>query len=132
SVPISVPMRKGTQTKCLILLVLPARIERATSPLPRECSTTELRQQHAGRGQRRPYCHMAAAASSETPDRNRAILADMSGDQGDKAREAARKAREERLAAALRANLRRRKAGSRPPAESRESAAESPGEKSGD
>ena len=30
--------------KSLILLVLPERIELSTSPLPRECSTTELRQ----------------------------------------------------------------------------------------
>lgn len=42
----------------------------------------------------------------------------MSGDNGENAKEAARKAREERLAAALRANLRRRKAGARQVAES--------------
>lgn len=42
----------------------------------------------------------------------------MSGDTGENAKEAARKAREERLAAALRANLRRRKAGPRQAAES--------------
>jgi hypothetical protein len=30
--------------KCLKKLVLPERIELSTSPLPRECSTTELRQ----------------------------------------------------------------------------------------
>ncbi len=33
-------------------MVLPARIELAASPLPRECSTTELRQ-HGLRSQRR-------------------------------------------------------------------------------
>ncbi|SRR5579871_2917730 len=32
-----------------IFLVLPGRIELTTSPLPRECSTTELRQQDRGR-----------------------------------------------------------------------------------
>jgi hypothetical protein len=32
----------------LVLLVLPLRIELRTSPLPRECSTTELRQQAFG------------------------------------------------------------------------------------
>jgi hypothetical protein len=42
----------------------------------------------------------------------------MSEDKGQSAKEAARKAREERLAAALRANLRRRKAGSRERTES--------------
>jgi hypothetical protein len=30
------------------LMVLPDRIELSTSPLPRECSTTELRQQTPG------------------------------------------------------------------------------------
>src|SRR5262249_44815635 len=30
---------------CCAFLVLPVRIELTTSPLPRECSTTELRQQ---------------------------------------------------------------------------------------
>ena len=38
--------REGTsEAKLLEVMVLPARIELATSPLPRECSTTELRQQ---------------------------------------------------------------------------------------
>jgi hypothetical protein len=34
-------------------MVLPDRIELSTSPLPRECSTTELRQQSAGPKQKR-------------------------------------------------------------------------------
>jgi hypothetical protein len=42
----------------------------------------------------------------------------MSEDKGPRAKDTARKAREERLAAALRANLRRRKAGARQAAES--------------
>jgi hypothetical protein len=43
-------LRDG-KMKTLILcwfLVLPVRIELTTSPLPRECSTTELRQRRAG------------------------------------------------------------------------------------
>ena len=50
----------------------------------------------------------------------------MSEDKGQSAKEAARKAREERLAAALRANLRRRKAGTRQAAESPKSARSEP------
>ncbi len=52
-------------------LVLPDRIELSTSPLPRECSTTELRQQRDWRGQaRRPRpnaggsCHKVPACAS--------------------------------------------------------------------
>jgi hypothetical protein len=48
-------------------------------------------------------------------------------DKGQSAKEAARKAREERLAAALRANLRRRKAGVRERAESPKPAPPEPG-----
>jgi hypothetical protein len=69
---------------------------------------------------------MGTIASSETPDGNRANLAPMSEDKGQSAKEAARKAREERLAAALRANLRRRKAGARQAAESPKSAMSGP------
>jgi len=53
----------------------------------------------------------------------------MSGNDADNAKEAARKAREERLAAALRANLRRRKAGER---ELRESPADDGPDNAGD
>jgi hypothetical protein len=35
---------RAHQAKILIWMVLPVRIELTTSPLPRECSTTELRQ----------------------------------------------------------------------------------------
>ncbi len=52
-------------------LVLPDRIELSTSPLPRECSTTELRQQRDWRGSaRRPRpnaggsCHKVPACAS--------------------------------------------------------------------
>jgi hypothetical protein len=44
-VTISIPNARGRIAKLLINLVLPLRIELRTSPLPRECSTTELRQQ---------------------------------------------------------------------------------------
>ena len=40
----SARFNNGTRRKLLILLVLPEGIELSTSPLPRECSTTELRQ----------------------------------------------------------------------------------------
>jgi hypothetical protein len=50
----------------------------------------------------------------------------MTEDKAQSAKEAARKAREERLATALRANLRRRKAGLRQAAESPESAVSEP------
>ena len=36
-----------SMTRFLEKLVLPERFERSTSPLPRECSTPELRQQRA-------------------------------------------------------------------------------------
>ncbi len=39
---------KAHQAKILIWMVLPGRIELTTSPLPRECSTTELRQRTFG------------------------------------------------------------------------------------
>src|SRR5262249_61987896 len=38
------PSSSGMLTNCLISLVLPEWIEHSTSPLPRGCSTTELRQ----------------------------------------------------------------------------------------
>jgi hypothetical protein len=47
-------------------MVLPDRIELSTSPLPMECSTTELRQRFAsgaasGPAAARRFCHRAAA-----------------------------------------------------------------------
>jgi hypothetical protein len=43
-------------------LVLPDRIELSTSPLPRECSTTELRQLKASAG---AFCHINPACASD-------------------------------------------------------------------
>ena len=83
-------------------MVLPVRIELTTSALPRMRSTTELRQH---------FSEMARLWPAAAPPvnllagylRRRHLLAVMSKD----------KEREERLAAALRENLRRRKARSR-------------------
>src|SRR5690348_6710558 len=58
-----------------VFLVLPVRIELTTSPLPRECSTTELRQHSRpeavrlrcfGRNRRDP-CHRGGVAASGCP-----------------------------------------------------------------
>ena len=55
-----------------IFMVLPVRIELTTSPLPRECSTTELRQHNSGATtgeitlrSRRDPCHRGYAHASE-------------------------------------------------------------------
>jgi hypothetical protein len=63
----------GNEAKTLELvgweMVLPDRIELSTSPLPRECSTTELRQ-HGASADAGAYCHTrpwgsSAAAASQ-------------------------------------------------------------------
>ena len=125
------------------ILVLPVRIELTTSPLPRGCSTTELRQQD-----RSPPPLMAGAPETATGGlaaqerarhpksaalvgalashrRARALSAalsgpaagpigrDMDGDRRNASKNPARLARGERLAAALRANAKRRKAQAR-------------------
>src|SRR5262245_36248072 len=54
-----------TPTQCLISLVLPESIEHSTSPLPRGCSTTELRQQDAQKISRAN----AAETATRTPGR---------------------------------------------------------------
>ncbi len=93
-------------------MVLPVRIELTTSALPRMRSTTELRQ-HFVR-ERRAY---AGGLRMRQPVAGRQCAAHVD-DMADKD-----KAREERLAAALRENLRRRKAQAREldPDEKRES-----------
>ena len=51
-------------------LVLPVRIELTTSPLPRECSTTELRQRFAGLlGRRRTYTRLRRLTRRAAPFR---------------------------------------------------------------
>ena len=119
----------------MFFLVLPDRIELSTSPLPRECSTTELRQhlaltaalvpqgRQAFKPRRRRVSLTAAPGSGRTLNSGR-----MQGmtDKPRSAKDGARKAREARLAAALRANLRRRKDAAR---DSTESAAAPGGER---
>jgi hypothetical protein len=79
-------------------MVLPVRIELTASPLPRECSTTELRQHRAGARPRMrgaPMEKRAGPVKALRPSRRR-MAKDLE--------------REKRLVAALRANLRKRKA----------------------
>ena len=75
-------------------MVLPERIELSASPLPRECSTTELRQHGARKA---GACYEPGRANVKRT--------------GGAARVATKKEeREARLARALRENLKRRKA----------------------
>src|SRR5690606_27543625 len=98
-------------------LVLPERIELSTSPLPRECSTTELRQRDAGgdaapgRGASTAIEGLAAQPRLQ-PVRLCVSVAAMATHRTPEtlAEEAERK---RRLAEALRENLRRRKAQAR-------------------
>src|SRR5690606_20338714 len=98
-----------------IFLVLPDRIELSTSPLPRECSTTELRQRAPGAANRRPEagpaCHKGEGRRKRgLPSRPlcATTLSAMRKSDTDRKQE-----RVERLRAALRENLRRRKAQAR-------------------
>ena len=57
------------------LMVLPGRIELTTSPLPRGCSTTELRQRAAGeidRNRRAILCHKESAGARTALHRRKA------------------------------------------------------------
>ena len=80
-------------------MVLPVRIELTTSALPRMRSTTELRQHFVRRGA--PYDGRPLALSTRLNHAEPQVIL---------RRMAKEKEREERLAAALRENLRRRKA----------------------
>ena len=86
-------------------MVLLERIELSASPLPRECSTTEL-QQLASEGA--AYCREGARCQAKLELPARARQSFRMGDTQDN-----NLSREERLAAKLRENLRRRKAQSR-------------------
>src|SRR5436853_4213606 len=89
------------------ILVLPVRIELTTSPLPRGCSTTELRQHLRGTdagGARPPK--LARSLPQGRLGRN---LVGMSGHSKQRKKAAA----QQRLATALRDNLKRRKAQTR-------------------
>ena len=94
-------------------MVLPDRIELSTSPLPMECSTTELRQ-HAWESQNRPK--RAPQGGRSLPQgqgaRKRGVTATMKDDADKSSRPAGKPAknqREARLKLALRENLKRRK-----------------------
>ena len=109
-------------------LVLPVRIELTTSPLPRECSTTELRQRRAGCELRRDAAANAAilairatAAQAAVGTRQASyrvlpwaflpaapplILPAMD----DRPKRTQKASQQRRLGAALRENLKRRKA----------------------
>ena len=100
--------------------MLPEWIEHSTSPLPRGCSTTELRQHNAGRQQapreRVGNCHKPNAGRKAKPlagSVHRRIIVVMAkgGRSGAKVGDSGK--RSGRLAAALRENLRRRKAQAR-------------------
>src|SRR5476649_2154859 len=86
-------------------MVLPHRIELWTSPLPRRCSTTELRQRNRWFGR----CHTGLSAQGKASTcatvgpADNGVMTRVSEDDR-KAKKASR------LAAALRENLRRRKA----------------------
>jgi site-specific DNA recombinase len=98
-------------------MVLPVRIELTTSPLPRGCSTTELRQPGAPRlGLRRRANTIRRAPWQDEPrtalDSADAVRLHRLMRQGPSlttGKRADRAARDARLAAALRDNLRRRK-----------------------
>src|SRR5882724_5363439 len=88
-------------------MVLPGRIELTTSPLPRGCSTTELRQhlRRTDAGGTRP----PKLARSLPYGRRRRNLVGMSEQPKQRKKAAA----QQRLATALRDNLKRRKAQTR-------------------
>jgi hypothetical protein len=114
-------------------MVLPHRIELWTSPLPRECSTTELRQRRrrAGRepgpAERRGKCHtgVSGARIGDGPEgrnlqrglglctRDNSAAAALRFGPMTQGKSSERERRAERLAAALKENLKRRKAQAR-------------------
>ena len=91
-------------------MVLPERIELSTSPLPRECSTTELRQPF----ERADFCHNELSSAS-TKHANASVIRETPKMQKKPAGKASSgtKARDQRLAAQLKANVAKRKAQAR-------------------
>ncbi len=96
-------------------MVLPDRIELSASPLPRECSTTELRQLACGaygRPRRGLYCHRAnldaRPKNAYWCNISRSIVPGTRFHSTMSKTEQANQ-REQRLAAKLRENLKRRK-----------------------
>src|SRR5690606_42123211 len=91
-------------------MVLRERIELSTSPLPRECSTTELPQRDSG-----AFCHndcSSASAGSIIWERHPADT-DAENEMAAKEKTESKEERRKRLAAELRAKLARRKAQAR-------------------
>ena len=121
----SLPVATGNAkslNKLLILMVLPVGIEPTTSPLPRECSTTELRQRrlrektrreiHEGRTNGKAGGRFGAEPARLLLDKSGApsLHPQMDKDSRRASRKGSEKAtRQQRLAEALRENLRRRK-----------------------
>ena len=100
------------------MLVLPEWIEHSTSPLPRGCSTTELRQLWVARDRDRAGANAAETAKSplKKQGKGRACLGSFAvargamADDGKGGKSPGKSGvREARLAAALRENLKRRK-----------------------
>ena len=100
-------------------MVLPGRIELPTSPLPRECSTTELRQRTDAK--RADTCHRRRRGATLLLDdwTNSRENPAMSGEKITSG------SRKERLAKALKANIAKRKQQARTRAET-EDAPETP------
>src|SRR5215831_696 len=103
------PARNAQIGEYRCFMVLPVRIELTTSPLPRGCSTTELRQHQAV-----PDCGYRRGAGAKTG----AILATRLPQaqpvgMSERPKQQKKQAAQRRLAAALRDNLKRRKAQAR-------------------
>ena len=90
-------------------MVLPERIELSTSPLPRGCSTTELRQRGAGASGQGIHEALALGNRLTALRRSPSIAAMAETPRLTPTRRDEHAARRERLARALRDNLRRRK-----------------------
>ncbi len=102
-------------------MVLPERIGLSTSPLPRECSTTELRQLiHASkRALATGSAHSQQASTPYQHHLDRALrrgkISAMTNTPANPDKIKAAQSRKKKLAEALRTNLKRRKAADRAP-----------------
>jgi hypothetical protein len=90
-------------------MVLPGRIELPTSPLPRECSTTELRQRTV-LFRRADTCHRRLAGATPSLDGRAGVI----GNWGMSSKQTSAEERKARLAKALKRNIARRKAPAKP------------------
>ena len=109
-------------------MVLQERIELSTSPLPRECSTTELLQHRLRQGRNSGPRAIAASTAigafstqgQKAPNQSPAESSDLVNALMSKSDEA--RLREQRLAAKLRENLKRRKVQARARTQSEDNA----------